>query len=79
MYPLVPHPSHYKYSLGHVYQGRGVKVGKGSVLEECVLLGRGCVARPSVALQLRSASCTSSVLSSSASAAVANLPLPPLV
>ena len=42
MYPLVPHPSHYKYSLGHVYQGRGVKVGKGSVLEECVLLGRGC-------------------------------------
>lgn len=43
MYPLVPHPSQYRYSLGHVYQGRGSKVGKGTVLEECVLLGAGSV------------------------------------
>jgi len=48
MYPLVPHPSHYKYSLGHVYTGSNVKLGKGTVLEECVLisndsaLGKNC-------------------------------------
>ena len=43
MYPLVPHPSKYKYSLGHVYTGRNVKVGKGTALEECVLVEDNCV------------------------------------
>ena len=43
MYPHVPHPSKYKYGLGHVYIGRNVKVGKGTALEECVLVGDNCV------------------------------------
>ena len=43
MYPLVPHPSKYKYSLGHVYTGRNVKVGKGTALEECILVEDNCV------------------------------------
>ena len=42
MYPLVPHPSKYKYSLGHVYTGRNVKIGKGTALEECILVGHNC-------------------------------------
>merc|ERR1719323_770222 len=43
MYPLVPHPSNYKYSLGHVYQGRNTKVGKGTLLDENVLIGQNTV------------------------------------
>ena len=42
MYPPVPHPSKYKYSLGHVYTGHHVKIDKGSALEECILVGDNC-------------------------------------
>jgi len=48
MYPIVPHPRQFKYSLGHVYSASNVKLGKGTLLDECVLissdsvLGKNC-------------------------------------
>ena len=43
LYPLVPRTSAYHQRLGGVYTGRKVTVGKGTCLEERVLLGEGCV------------------------------------
>ena len=42
-YPLVPHTSAYQQRLGGVYTGKGVTVGKGTCLEERVLVGKGSV------------------------------------
>jgi len=42
-FPLVPSSSSYKYSMNNVYKGKECKVGKGSILEEEVMVGHGSV------------------------------------